>query len=469
MEFPKVTGIKKVWITAGACAAIVFTGAFAAQYWSGAQIEEHFGEFVAMTKRYGYNTEIQSYERGASESKAVTVTSLAFDEATRFELVFDHVMEHGPRLGDSAVARIESTLRLPDGELDQLKQALNGAAPLKVVTLILADGSHIMDLSAPQFEIQDVDGSGDRFLFAGLGGEIKVAPNSTSYTADLNAPTFKLTTSKGEFTASDLTLDAAGVPSGVPSLWLGDADIKIAKMSVNPIQGQELVQVDIDQLSLTTVVESVDAGFNIKGGYAINQVMVGGETVNDIALDMSMGPLDPDAMKQYMDTAVSLQSELSTNAGATLESMGEEIMASATQVLTKGQPAFRFDNISFAYGTGRMDGNLMVRYVGGGDMAAFNPFTDIDASLSLKGTKNMIATIVSEVLAAQQYGDRLANLEEEERNAVVGATQFQLDAVIKQGMLADAGEHYAVDASFTGGELLVNGTPMPLPVAPPPQ
>ena len=476
----EVKGIKKICFVAGAIAAVVFSGAFAAQYRTGEQIEQQLTKFIETASKYGYKTKFESYSRGATSSEAVTVTRLAFDPESQFEIVFDHAIDHGPTLGDSAAARIVSTLRLPDGELDQLKQALDGKPAVKVVTLIHEDGSQDIEISAPQFEIEDVDGTGDKLVFGGLNGNATVAAD-LAYKFDMAAPSVDVLTSDGKFSVSGITTSFDGVPTDIEMLWVGGGDFKVAEVQFQPVEGEDVQPVKLDQLSVAFTMSEADSGFDIDGGYAVKTLNVAGETVSDIVLDISMGALDKQALKQYIDEAIKLQDELAAISAATandpenaeaaekMEAVSMQMLTSAMQVATKGKPALRFDNISFGYGGGRMDGNMMVQYAGNGDLDAFNPFTDISANLALKGTKDMIATIVGEVLAMQQYGARVATLTEEERNAVVGATQFQLDAVVKQGMLADSGEDYTVEATFGGGELLVNGAPMPIPGMPPPQ
>jgi uncharacterized protein YdgA (DUF945 family) len=313
--------------------------------------------------------------------------------------------------------------------------------------------------------MQDVDGSGHSLSFGGLSGTGKVAPNAQSIALELSVPSITVITDDSVVIASDITASTHPGPTDIPSLWVGDGDVTVAKMSFVPTEGNDLVPVVLDRIRFTSSVNDLEGGIDIKSGYAIDSIDVGGETVRDIVLDFGIGEIDRKAFQRYMETVSTMRNQIAAPQDEQASQVAvDEMLANGMQLLTMGQPTARLNSFGFSYEGGRMNGNGSVQYVGSGDMASFNPFADIAAALTLKGSKKMVSAIMAEVLAVQQYGSRLAGLPEPQRNAVVGATQFQLDAVVKQGMLVDNGEEYAVNASFNGGQLLVNGAPMPLPI-----
>jgi hypothetical protein len=77
------------------------------------------------------------------------VTTIPTAGGETVDLLFDHYIDHGPMPGLRGVALIESKLRLPEGELDQLHASLAGVSPLTIVVLVHADGSQDFEFSAP--------------------------------------------------------------------------------------------------------------------------------------------------------------------------------------------------------------------------------------------------------------------------------------------------------------------------------
>ncbi|MGI9336254.1 MAG: DUF945 family protein, partial [Gammaproteobacteria bacterium] len=168
-----MTGKRIIWIAIGVLFAIVAMAAVAVPYWSGTQIEARLRALIAAGQPAGYATDIQSFDRGILQSKAMTRTRYRGPSGASLDLIFEHRIDHGPKLGQRALARIESTLRLAEGELANLRPALAGAAPLTIVTLIHADGSQDVDAWAPPFEVRDIDGQGGQLAFAGFSGRLE--------------------------------------------------------------------------------------------------------------------------------------------------------------------------------------------------------------------------------------------------------------------------------------------------------
>ncbi|MGI9336366.1 MAG: DUF945 family protein, partial [Gammaproteobacteria bacterium] len=258
-----------------------------------------------------------------------------------------------------------------------------------------------------------------------------------------------------------------GVPAHTPMLWLGDGAITVRAISFEPVAREDLIPVSVDRLRLNYSLEGIDAGFDVKGGYAVKRVVLAGHSVDDLVLELNTGTYDRVAIMQYVETANRLQSaaaaQHSPQDAQAIVGAADELRESALRVLTLGRPTARLERVGFSYGGGRIDGNATVRYVGGVHARGLNPFTDFEGAFSLKGAKSTVKAIVAEFLARSQYGDRLASLPDEKRDAVTGATQFQLDAVSKNGMLKDTGDDYAVDATFKRGALRLNGVPVSLP------
>ena len=310
-----------------------------------------------------------------------------------------------------------------------------------------ADGSQDVDLHAPEFDLNENDA---QLQFGGLTGTGKLAPNAQSLVLEFSVPSITLDLEGALWSnVTDIRGSLNAVPTNGAALWVGNANLRIAGYSFEPVEGQEAPSLNMEQFRFTSSVDDTEAGVGIQAGYTINRLTVAGEGLNDIVLDFNIGPLDRGALERYIALAFRSRNELAAQNEAVANAAMQEILASAGELLTTGRPGARLEKVGFSYGGGRMDGSGSVQYVGGGDVSTFNPFMDIAASASFTGDKTMVQNLVAEVLAKQQYGNRLESLPEKERNRVLVVAQFQLDTVVKQGMVADAGETYAVEASYS--------------------
>ena len=232
--------MKKRWVAVGVLVVALGVVGVATPYWIGSQIEPLASNLAAAGAQAGYATEIRRYERGVMRSTAVTATRYPLPSSQSVDLVIDHVIEHGPRvgkgtgLGQIALTRIESTVRVPRGALHVLEQALAGVPPLQVVTTVHVDGSQHVDVSVPAVELDDVGATVGRVRFDGLSGEIELAPNMTSFAVKLNAPGLAVDADGARHTATAIAISANGYSTESPWLWLGDVAMTVGTMSTEP-------------------------------------------------------------------------------------------------------------------------------------------------------------------------------------------------------------------------------------------
>ena len=75
----------------------------------------------------------------------------------------------------------------------------------------------------------------------------------------------------------------------------------------------------------------------------------------------------------------------------------------------------------------------------------------------------MVRDLISEVLAGQQYDERLKSLPKGEQDAVLAVAQTELDTMVQRGTIMDEENLYTISASYNNGQLLVNEAPVSLP------
>lgn len=151
----------------GTLAVLAAAGA-AAPYYTGLQVQGHFRAWLERLRASPrVRVEEARYERGWGEARARTALTLHLPDRT-LHLAVEHRIEHGPRPGLAALARITSTPEAPPSLRPLVRRLFADRPPVEAVTTIGFDGSPNVVIHSPSFDATLRDDDPTRVRWEGL-------------------------------------------------------------------------------------------------------------------------------------------------------------------------------------------------------------------------------------------------------------------------------------------------------------
>jgi uncharacterized protein YdgA (DUF945 family) len=224
--------------------------------------------------------------------------------------------------------------------------------------------------------------------------------------------------------------------------------------------------------------EEKDGAIQVALALAAAEATTGDGAVRDFALDFSLHDVDAVAMKKLQEFIEAN----SAQAGLSDEQRGQLVvtqMQALSGELLARKPSLAIDRLNFIYQDEPFTATARVQYVGSGNIAAFNPISEVVGSVSFEAPQSAVQRVVeTRQLNAlrQQHAQRMiaSGVVSEPRLEELGQMEAQAkaisgpviqDLIAQQTLLPAGGNRLKAEAKIESGRITLNGRPwISLPV-----
>jgi uncharacterized protein YdgA (DUF945 family) len=462
--------------------------AFAAISWrAGGDIEQAIAAQQAVVARQPWLKVVsQSYARGVFSSHAETTVELQgqtgriYGElfaklagtAAPLRITYLHDISHGPLPGWSsgdlgrARARVATRLRLNDAYAQKLPELFGPAAAPLFVTDFFAEGGGVTHVALPAI-VRALD-QGGKLAWQGLAGDVRFDAAYDAFVADLHMAGLELATPQGRLSISGIALNS-DLKRGAQRLMLGKTMLRVARAEIAGAQSGLVEGLEYG----AGAVESGDF-IDVSGAFAVARANVAGSAYGPARLAIAMDHLHGPTLAMMQAEFEAL--ERSQLAPEQQRQAMTELVGRFFAELLQHQPTLRLTELSLQTPDGdlRLNADLgWPGYTGAEPVtpAALGNATEASAELSISealarklgeaGARQNLRVSANPPLPPGPEGE--AELQTRAQVAVVQ----QLGALVEQGLVSREEGRLKVRARFHGGQLELNGRPVPLPGAAP--
>ena len=469
-------------------AVVAAAAAFAAINWrAGGDIEQAIAAQQAAVARQPWLKVVsRSYARGVFNSHAETTVELQgrtgriygelfarlADTAAPLRITYVHDISHGPLPGWSsgdlgrARARVATRLRLNDEYARQLPELFGPAAAPLFVTDFLADGSGVTHVALPA--VARALDKGGRLAWQGLAGDIRFDAAYDAFVADLHMAGLELAAPQGRLVISGIALNS-DIKRGAQRLMLGKTMLRVARAEIAGAQSGVVEGIEYG----AGAVESGDF-IDVSGAFAVARASLAGTAYGPARLAIAMDHLHGPTLATMQTEFEALERSQQPPEQQTQAMTG--LIGRFVAELLQHQPALRLTELSLQTPDGdlRLSADLgWPGYAAAEPVtpASLGPATEASAELSISealarklgeaGARQNLRVAANPPLPPGPEGE--AELATRAQVAVVQ----QIGTLVEQGLVSREEGRLKVRARFHGGQLELNGRPMPLPGAAP--
>ncbi len=440
----------------------------------------HFGPFVLTTK---------SFEKGFLTSTAQTVLEIrvpqeATDEGEgtnpkSVQLVFEHTFRNGPlpmgaaegQKGGPALALVETRLvSVSAGEeilQDLLKEVPALGKPF-AFSKIAYDGSISSRVTIPAFENQS---EGTLVRWGGFTLDTEAGPNLKTLSGTFEMPKLELIMADGKMTWNGFN-GRFDMKEALPLVYIGTSQGAFRGMEMsflNPENGQ-VQSMQMKGLEFSSDSRAEGTLISYAQTMEFGGVTVEGETFGPGALEIEMTNLDGEVLSRFQQQVQGLYRDADTFNPDELVGRILPLYVQLFQDLATGKPELSIKRLHFATPQGDVDGRLRVKIAGDNGVATGNPLAlmqDLDADADLAVAESLVRTLAAETIlenlqGARERGEFPPYSDAEIAQLVDQQVGSQIDGLLAQNFIVRDGTILKASATFANGELVLNGTPLPL-------
>jgi uncharacterized protein YdgA (DUF945 family) len=455
--------------------AVIGGAVAAAPVWFGRQIEARYREGVTEAPQNPYyHLAIESYDRGWRTAESITVLEITPPEGERVVVRFNSHIEHGPWIAGLRQARI-ATEPVLEPEIAALFEPVFGGRP-PVVAVVSVDLSGAMDgtLDSPAATAK-IGGSAMNVEWKGLQSHFHVdsAATTTSFAGSIPGLSVGPTGGPAVVSIDGFTLEGSGRKGDASGLWMGSSSLELTGLTASDVSTGKTTTVTDVRLKYST--DEKDGLIQMAALLSAAQVTAGEDVVKDFQLGFSMNDIDAAVMKKFQDFVKANRANLNASPEQTGPLMLAQMQSLGGEFLVR-KPSFAIDPLRFVYQGEPFSAKARVQYVGTGDVAAFNPQSDLGGSLSFEAPMSALRKILhTQQLNAlkQQRASALGGglgtvadptaeeLAEMEVQANALSLQTLQGLVAAQMLVPAGGNRSKADVTLESGRILVNGRPYP--------
>ena len=455
----------------GTVAIVLVAGVWLGTTWyTGTKLESESAERLALANEQLAQLDPESdlilsqvsFERGFFSSHAryaLTVAEKGAEPELRLE--FDNVYEHGPFPASALkqgqllpqLAFVRSELaNTADGQT--WFELAKGKMPLLSEVLLSYSGNAKFDVRFAPLEMASEELS---FMFAGadLNGTFTADKEHTQgvfRAPELNMITRTNASGLVKFSLKDSQLDFDS-PKNAFGIQTGDAELRIAQLSVSEEDGFDLV---VDKLAYGGS-STEDAQF-MQGKAYLNtgSVSLNGQDFGSQSLVIKMDKIDGKAMKQFSD----LYGQLMAQGENSDAFAGSDALMQAGMSLLAANPTLSLDDFSWTTPKGRSTLAVHSEWQAPADLQMPAALLASQAVKQINIDFNLNKPMAIDLLAKYLQGSE--GLEAPEAQALA---ELQVDEALAGlgmfGLLKAEGDTVSSQVQYDGSSIIVNGQPLP--------
>ncbi|WP_068547408.1 DUF945 family protein [Thalassotalea crassostreae] len=412
-------------------------------YFIGQKAEEKVRNMYAQLDQHPQlKISLKEYNRGwfTASAQAELAIELPQDDNLPFEMMtitIDHQLQHGPVLVNNGIglglADITYDMSLPSEiaaamptELDELTYAMENFGRI-AFDGSLSSLSKIHGVTMP-FDTVDIEILPGEFT-SNISMDGQITANGQWQGMKIKEDDTTVVTI-GELTLDSTQQIIRGDIFSPMAISTGDFTIELANILVHSPNTDD--EFGLDKMTFTGNITEDDNKLNAVASLVADKLTVIDQEYNEITYNFSMKNLDIDSYQQLMELFAKLQT------------MNEQEQAIAMMQLQQLLPqlvsngfSFSIDKLGFKADEGEIDSNMIITF----DADLFDPNNPMTMMMAIDAKANGSAP--------------LAFFES------IGKTA-DIDAMIQQNVLVKEDDKITFSFSFSNGQALLNGAPMPM-------
>ena len=472
-----------------------------ATYVVGSKVEDQYFNLLQQNSHWGPITlTSKSYQRGFFNSKAemlleIKVPQMPVEEGEEptmetVELVFEHTLHHGPlpivdgRVSFSpALALVDTRMLLFSPEDQALEELLQNIPELKESFLHLRlgfDGSTNGKIEIPPFEKHE---EGVEFVWGGFIATTDYAPGAGTLVGTLDMPKVEIHFDDGTLSWSGIRGDFDLVET-LPMLFVGTTQMVSGGMELAFVEkgGDEEDSEERTVLQLQGFKAVTDSSFDgqlvqVTQNMTFDGASFDGESYGPLVFDMELKNMDGHAFSDYQVKVMDLYREADIYDQDALLAELLPLYTDLAMAMMTGSPEFNINRFYVNTPMGEADGTFKLKLdnlpgEAPDNLAAifgYLQYLESSAELSVDESllRALLASNIKSSLELELEGVRESGVEVEMSDAEIDVMVEQqlgeqLEIYIAQNLIVRDGDKIRSNASFNGGQLLVNGQVLPL-------
>lgn len=433
-------------------------------YVTGRIIEKQFHRTLAsLSEHQAADFQVLNYERAWFGAKAQSVFQLQTGDGSLW-VTLDHDIKHGPFPTSLDLGTITSTVALSDQTAEALQYYFKDQAPVEIVTHIGLRGDQRISVTSPSFHGLHKEKPDTALLWTGIQGEITISPALDQVQTSLRAPFLAAhSTDKAEMTLKNVGLDIDLTRHADSGIWLWSAQLKIDKFDLFDQQAADpaMRRVNFQNLTLSQDMTQADDLLALAFKVSADSLTAADQLFSNAQLEAEMRNINAHTFAR-LDRQVKTLAAKGLSPERIMDIFSESMQDSLPTLLSRF-PELSITRFTLATATEseRFDGAMRVRYIGGQNIAGFDPIIDLEGEASLAVPRTIMETLL--FLKTRQDTMDYININDLDVTPTQidqycrEETQKLIDQLTTEGLIKAVGEQYQCKVSLHGGELKING------------
>lgn len=462
-----------------------------ATYYIGGEVERRYQAFIEENASWGpLRLENRSYQRGFLASQAETLVKMTVPqppenpgEEPRLEtvqLVLQHDIFHGPVLlghdrGGSpfALAMIDTGLQFPDGA-SEFEEALQEVPELKdsfaIVTISLT-GSAAGRMEVPAFSTQ---GEVMTIDWGGFSLNADYARGAGTLDGELEMPHIKMSMQNGEVVWQGLH-SSFNLVEALPMLFVGQSESVFGGMRMLMVDHDSGEEKHLEVKEVKAISDSRYDGRLVHSNETITSdgVVADGQSYGPFAFELEVKNLNGQTLSDFQSQILDLYRTSDFYPPEQMAASLVPVYGDLAVSLLADSPELNINRLYLNTPMGEAKGSVKLNYDHPqqeapselGMIPMYLPFFNADADLSVDQqlVKSVLAGTVKQQLQKASVEAGQTTFDELEVEAQINQQiDLQLQAYEAQGLIVREQGAIKSQLSFSDGQLLVNGKPLPI-------
>lgn len=467
---------------------LVIAGWAGATYYTGYQAEKTHSQLLAKYAKLGpLSFKVEDYQRGFARSTARVVMEMKVPkvepgkkgEAPKqsvetVRLVFGETIEHGPLPGGAGLGLATIETRLVDvspghDEFVKLQTEVPALKGVLDVTRIDFDGTLHSATRIPKIHVEEKDGT---FDWKGWNSNVTWSPRKKFLVGDFDLAGLQVAMKDGSI-KWDGVKGQMDLTEALPLLYVGKTHATMGTLDMdflNKTNGQR-EQFTMKGMELNSTSAYEGAVVNMSQEMKFAGLDVEGQTYGPGELDIEMRNFDGRVMSDFQKQVYDLYGSAETMNPDELAGQLLPLYGQLGAKLLEKSPEFNIRRFQLLTPKGNIEGSLLVKYDGSQGVHSNAPqamIQAVDAKADLALNENLVKLLVADKLvtslkAARSQGQLPATYTDEKiEDLAQQQAGAQIESVLAQKLAVRDGEMIRSNATFKGGELVVNGQNLPL-------
>ena len=428
---------------------------------------------VVETYDRGWFSSTASIAVGLGEQYARTLMAAADDDTdnpaaallSAANVTFDLDIKHGPiNLNDGlflGLSKFVATLNDDSEVVREFQQTLNVPYLLELRGKVGFTGVFNFDADVPPVDYADETG---QLLFSGATVAGSVNNQNLKTRGNIDELVFDVEAGSATIERINFVSDTTKIDTYI---WTGTAEATIDNAVVaDTVTGTEPVIV-AQGLRLATQASLDDSGSLLNGtvSYGAASVIspIGDFQLDDAIVGLNATNLSVAGVSAYYEAMLTADPTNPLAAMQSVQQLGAEILGHSPTVSVR-PIQFELDGESFA-------GDIEIRVLGDavqGQLDLSNPLALlglVEASANITASKLLIERLAAQVVSAQMgasLGGPGTPQGQDTQPMARTQSQLMLAAFLGQGYLVADGDNYTTNVEYANGQIVVNGTALPL-------